>query len=252
MLAIKTDILPVLNRLAYVFPVPYGVRRRLDTLVFRFVWAGKTELVTRHVMCRPPGAGGRGVPWVSLKALCLHVSFQARLVTGAFAHKAEILARFWLGFTLRAIRPLDVLAPWSPDLPWHYDRAGLGCGGVESTDHALWSCPEVVLVWSLVGAWVGPALSRHLSPGLVARGASLDNLPRRTRLVLWTVVSEAKRVIWERRTASVRLSGPLGGPQELLFKTRWAVWGYVRACAKVGGSPEARRVWGHLAMAVAV
>ncbi|KAL2080678.1 hypothetical protein ACEWY4_024484 [Coilia grayii] len=121
-LLVKSGILPRLNHVGYVFPVPFLTGRRLERAVFSFIWGGRTEHVSRAVMYGAVGVGGRGVPCLPLKVLCLHVAFQARLVVGAYDHPAAFLVRHWLGFALRALRPLSSRTPWSWDHPWHCAR----------------------------------------------------------------------------------------------------------------------------------
>ncbi|KAL2080679.1 hypothetical protein ACEWY4_024472 [Coilia grayii] len=118
-LLVKSGILPRLNHVGYVFPVPFLTGRRLERAVFSFIWGGRTEHVSRAVMYGAVGVGGRGVPCLPLKVLCLHVAFQARLVVGAYDHPAAFLVRHWLGF---ALRPLSSGTPWSWDHPWHCAR----------------------------------------------------------------------------------------------------------------------------------
>lgn len=93
-MALKADVLPSLNHLALVYPVPAQCARLLEREVFSFIWGGKTELVSRETMRRDVGRGGRGVPWFTQKLMAMYVAFQARLVIGEFDHKAAFLARF--------------------------------------------------------------------------------------------------------------------------------------------------------------
>ena len=46
-LVLKVDILPVLLYLAYVYPLPASMRRGLVRMVFKFMWGGGYEYVTR-------------------------------------------------------------------------------------------------------------------------------------------------------------------------------------------------------------
>lgn len=127
----------------------------------------------------------------------------------------------------------------------------LGCSQVETIDHALWVCPEVALVLSLVSVWLGPAQAGLLTTDLVVRGVGLGRLCRRRRWMLWVVACECKSLLWERQMASLRLSAPpLGSPQDMLARVKWAVWGYIRACGRDRVRQEALRIWGHLARAV--
>lgn len=83
-LVIKADVLPQLNHLAYVFPIPFLVGRRLERAIFSFIWGCKVEWVDRATMFLPIAEGGREVPCLPLKLMCLYTAFQARVVAGEF------------------------------------------------------------------------------------------------------------------------------------------------------------------------
>ena len=119
---VKADILPVLNYLAYIFPVPFYVGRRMERVLFSFIWGGKTELVAREVMYKDVGEGGRGVPNVVQRMMALCVAFQSRLALERVTHKAVYFARFWASSLLRGIQGMGNMVPWSEDRPWHYAR----------------------------------------------------------------------------------------------------------------------------------
>ena len=120
--AVKADILPVLNYMAYVYPLPFYLGRRLERVLFSFIWGGKTELVAREVMYRDVGQGGKGVPNLAEKTMALCVAFQSRLALERVTHKAVFFARFWAQSLLRGIQGMGNMVPWSEDRPWLYAR----------------------------------------------------------------------------------------------------------------------------------
>ncbi|KAJ8358310.1 hypothetical protein AAFF_G00014730 [Aldrovandia affinis] len=55
---VRSVLLPLLIHLAYVFPVPARTKLALTRLVFRFLWGGRYEYVTRELMYMPVSGGG--------------------------------------------------------------------------------------------------------------------------------------------------------------------------------------------------
>ncbi|KAJ8361718.1 hypothetical protein AAFF_G00429600 [Aldrovandia affinis] len=103
---VRSVLLPLLLHLAYVFPVPARAKLALTRAVFRFLWGGSYEYVSRELMYAPVAGGGRGVPRVPLKLDGLYASFASKIVLERVPHKCFFLARFFLaGF----------LGTWSAD-----------------------------------------------------------------------------------------------------------------------------------------
>ena len=76
----------VLSRIWYVashFSVPCWVIRELNSLVFKFFWKGKRELVARGVVVQDPHFGGFSVVSVQFKVWALLVQWVRRLGTGS-------------------------------------------------------------------------------------------------------------------------------------------------------------------------
>lgn len=119
---VRADLLPSLNHLAYIFPVPFWHGKKLEKLVFSFLWRNGTEMVARAQMYRPLREGGRGVPCIPLKMEALFSSFAAHLVACTTEHSAKFLAQFWLAFPLRSMVPWRGTMPWSADRPDHYRK----------------------------------------------------------------------------------------------------------------------------------
>lgn len=93
-LVIKADLLPTVNYLAYVFPLPYNCGRELEGLVYSFLWKGGSEPVSRAQVSQEIKKGGRNVPFFTLWVTAIFSSFLARLIVQATNHKAIS----WQGF----------------------------------------------------------------------------------------------------------------------------------------------------------
>ncbi|KAG1928992.1 hypothetical protein F2P79_023214 [Pimephales promelas] len=119
-LVIKADLLPTVNFLAYVFPIPYNEGRELESLVFSFLWKGGCEMVSRAQVGHDVKQGGRGVPFFSLWVAAIFAAFTARLIVRERVHKAYVFARFWAAFLLRPMITWDKLVPWSMERTAEY------------------------------------------------------------------------------------------------------------------------------------
>lgn len=119
---VKADLLPSLNYIAYVFPVPFWYGRKLEKLVFSFLWKNSTEMVARSQMYRLVKEGGRGVPCIPLKMEAIFCSWAARIASQEIVHKAKVLAQFWLAFPLRSLGNWRGTMPWSTDRPEQYHK----------------------------------------------------------------------------------------------------------------------------------
>lgn len=329
---VKADVLPRINHLAYVFPLPFWQGRRMEKLFFSFIWKGRTELVSRSQMFHHLGKGGRGVPCLPWKVAALFTAFAARIVVQALEHKAYVLARFWLGWPLRHLIGWSNRVPWSLDRPEHYKVAAdiikgnpwcleqslllnhrklyvrlmecsireargagppievnwlslqpdylegrckdvnwlaalgrlpvrerlyrhgqgrsplcpVGCGGEETIEHALWSCPGAASLWGTVAGWWrewgGPLITRDL----VLYGVGLGNMEKERRRVVWVAVSEGKRILWEWRLRCLRKQLPGLEPQKLFSTFLASLVKEVNGYKSVYGEEKMRGVWGGL------
>lgn len=118
----KMDVLPLINYLAGVFPVPFVLGRSLERVIFQFIWKWGPEWVARAVMTRAVRKGGRGVIAPMAWANAMFVAKQVLLVLRLGDHKAHFLAYFWLGVVLRGRGGLSTARPWSLGRPWFYQK----------------------------------------------------------------------------------------------------------------------------------
>ncbi|KAK3566620.1 hypothetical protein QTP86_001646 [Hemibagrus guttatus] len=73
-------------------------------------------------MCTEREKVGRGVAYIPLKTMAMHVAYLTKLVRGTEGHMSSLFARFWIGFALRSVIPWKGTSPWSTDRPWHYQK----------------------------------------------------------------------------------------------------------------------------------
>ncbi|KAJ8361844.1 hypothetical protein AAFF_G00417310 [Aldrovandia affinis] len=110
---VRSVLLPLLIHLAYVFPVPARTKLALTRLVFRFLWGGGYEYVTREQMYMPVSGGGPGVPRIPLKLDVLHVCFASRIFLERVPHRCYYFARFYLAGFFRHLVALSHVVPRS-------------------------------------------------------------------------------------------------------------------------------------------
>ena len=103
--------------LASVISVPDWVKRTLTSLVFKFFWKGKVDLVTRNVVVQPLCSGGFGVVSIQLKVWALLVQWVRRFLGGCSAWRSF----FWV-YCLSCFRQ----SPWHVlSSPVPFDPGGL-------------------------------------------------------------------------------------------------------------------------------
>lgn len=103
--------------LASVVPVPDWVVCELNSLVFKFFWKGKVDLVARSVVVQPCCAGGFGVVSIRLKVHALLVQWVRRLLVSSSG---------WVLFFRFHCRACFGLFPWDVlSGPAPFDPGGL-------------------------------------------------------------------------------------------------------------------------------
>ena len=119
-MAVRVVLLPLLLHLGYVFPAPAAVKLALTRAVFRFLWGGSYEYVSREQMYLPVAKGGRDVPRVPLKLDVLYSSFACRCLLQGVQHKCFYFVRLYLAFALRRLAPLSHVVPRAESLTAPY------------------------------------------------------------------------------------------------------------------------------------
>ena len=113
-----------LSRVWYVaslIHVPRWVSVELNTLIFKFFWSGKRDLVARRVVVQPSCLGGFSVVDFQCKVMALHVQWVRRFVSSPSSWVSFMV--FWFSSRLAAPPHLVFSAPlcFSPDsLPPFY------------------------------------------------------------------------------------------------------------------------------------
>ena len=110
-LVIKSDLLPTLLHVAYIFPMPALVCLKLQKSLFQFIWGGY-EYIKRATMYQPVERGGRDMPNLGLKFKVLFFSNTCRIMLNPPEHKCQPLIKFWLSIHLRPL-----VAKWENSFP---------------------------------------------------------------------------------------------------------------------------------------
>lgn len=121
-LVIKSDILPTLLHVAYVFPMPALIGFKLQKALFNFMWGGY-EYVKRETMYQPVERGGKDMPNFRLKLNVLFFSNVCMITLSPPKHKCLALMRFWLALHLRPLAVAwDNRFPKAEIMPGYYKR----------------------------------------------------------------------------------------------------------------------------------
>ncbi|KAK3545127.1 hypothetical protein QTP70_001239 [Hemibagrus guttatus] len=84
----------------------------------------------------------------------------------------------------------------------------IGCGGEETVEHALWSCPVAARFWRRVSEWWSAEEGAGIDRDLVLYGRGLKRMGPETANPLWQTVSVAKCVLWGARCECIRSQTP--------------------------------------------
>ena len=121
-LVIKSDLLPTLLHMAYVFPMPALVWLKLQKALFNFIWGGY-EYIKRATMYQPIERGGRDMPNLGLKFKVLFFSNICKIMLYPPEHKCQPLINFWLAIHLRPlVVKWDNSFPKAEVMPDHYNK----------------------------------------------------------------------------------------------------------------------------------
>ena len=99
-----------LSGLVYVgtiFGLPDNIYKRINSIIFKFVWAGKNELVARKVCFLPLHQGGLGIVDFKDKVKALQLKFVTLICDDSYSPPWVYLARYFLGLQLRKYLPVS-------------------------------------------------------------------------------------------------------------------------------------------------
>lgn len=104
--------------------MPDNVRRKLNKLVFTFLWKGQPEAIKRETLLNDFPNGGLNIVDIQSKLESLLVKQVLQLIKGNKA-KWKYLAVYWIGLHLREFVPsfASLLIPHSERIPVYYTRA---------------------------------------------------------------------------------------------------------------------------------
>ena len=167
---------------AHVVPVTLALLDEINTEVWRFIWAGHAELVSRRVCCRPVRSGGLAGVIVRDKVAALQLQWIARLFDESDS-RWKCFARYWLDraaqhFTDHRGLLAGNTSAVSSSIPWFYSNLVKTYRRYNgSADGTGPNCLSEVMVESLfgkpliVGFDAKPFFSRSMaSEGLVTIG----------------------------------------------------------------------------------
>ncbi|KAK2877986.1 hypothetical protein Q8A73_016956 [Channa argus] len=119
-LVLKADMLSSVLHLAYVFPLPVGIRRPLARTIFNFLWGGRYEWVALGRMMSGLAEGGRDVPDLPLKLDTIFVASLLQVMASEVGHPASLGMKYFFFYASRGILNWSNVSPRSEQLPWHY------------------------------------------------------------------------------------------------------------------------------------
>ncbi|KAK3545148.1 hypothetical protein QTP70_001570 [Hemibagrus guttatus] len=102
----------------------------------------------------------------------------------------------------------------------------IGCGGEETVEHTLWSCPVAARFWRRVSEWWSAEEGTDIDRDLVLYGRGLKRMGPETANPLWQAVSVAKCVLWGAKCECIRSQTPRVRQVDL-FHMFWARLGKV-------------------------
>ena len=97
---LKTLGLSSITYISSVFPIPDSILRRINSLIFTFLWSNKNELVKREVVFLPLTKGGLNLTNMRLKNQALALRCINTITDPDSKSKWIFLARYWIARTL--------------------------------------------------------------------------------------------------------------------------------------------------------
>ncbi|KAK3556677.1 hypothetical protein QTP70_012832 [Hemibagrus guttatus] len=109
----------------------------------------------------------------------------------------------------------------------------IGCGGEETVEHALWSCPVAARFWRRVSEWWSAEEGAGIDCDLVLYGRGLKRMGPETANPLWQAISVAKERLYQHGISPTPLC-PIGcGGKETVEHALWLCPVAARFCRRV-------------------
>ena len=83
-----------------IFHLPENTGKQIHRVIFKFLWAGKNELVARKVCQLPINKGGLGIVDTHAKVKALHLRFISQICNEAYSSPWVYFARNFIGLQL--------------------------------------------------------------------------------------------------------------------------------------------------------
>ena len=81
--------------------------KQINSIIFKFVWAGKNELVARKICFLPLHQGGLGIVDFKVKVKALQLKFVALICDQSYSSPWVYFARYFIGLQLRKYLPVS-------------------------------------------------------------------------------------------------------------------------------------------------
>lgn len=110
----------MLTYVATVMSVPTALQKRLDSVIFRFLWSGKGEQIKRDVLRLPRDKGGLGIPNLSVMATALHIRW-TQVAVNCDVALTKLFTTYFLSTRLKVFSQSTLsnsIARAGSPLPW--------------------------------------------------------------------------------------------------------------------------------------
>ncbi len=179
---INTIGLSGLIYLCTIFPIPRDILSRINTIIFKFLWSGKNELVRRETVFQPISNGGLFLVNMQIKSQALLLNSLSKITDKNATAKWVFLARYWIGRSLSKYATL-----------WSFLRSNL-------VPNSLYRPPIYDSLLSLVNRFRNRTDSM-IKDNFTARNNHLLILKHQTveprSQDLWRVLTGNKAITWQ-------------------------------------------------------
>lgn len=117
----KAILYPILAYIGKIYPPDQKMEKKINKVIFSFIWGGGQERVKRLTMFKCPENGGRDVPNIPVMVRVQSLAYTVSNIQ-TMAKKSSFFNKFYFTTTLRPLGlcALDHTIPYSWDPPKHY------------------------------------------------------------------------------------------------------------------------------------